>query len=94
MNRMAPITPKYRKLLTGFEKSGNSPESVAVAILSILCFIMPFVITIHLSSIDAPSDSATKYYSDPLKVISSSSCSSFKGDTYSGSENFIWKIKT
>ena len=66
MNRMAPITPKYRKLLTGFEKFGNSPESVAVAILSILYLIIPFVITIHLSSIDAPSDSATKYFSDPL----------------------------
>jgi hypothetical protein len=66
MNRMAPITPKYRKLLTGFEKSGNSPESVAVAILSILCLIIPFVITIHPSSSDAPSDSAIKYYSDPL----------------------------
>ena len=63
---MAPIAPKYRKLLTGFEKSGNSPESAAVAILSILYLIIPFVITIHLSSIDAPSDSATKYYSDPL----------------------------
>ena len=74
MKRMAPITPKYRKLLTGFEKSGNSPESDAVAILSILCLIIPFVITIHLSSIDAPSDSATKCYSDPLYVISSSSC--------------------
>ena len=66
MNRMAPIIPKYRKLLTGFEKSGKSPESVAVAILSILCLIIPFVITILLSSSYAPSDSATKYYSDPL----------------------------
>ena len=91
---MAPTAPKYRKLLTGFEKSGNSYESVAVAILSILCLIIPFFITKLPSSSDAPSDSAKKYYSDPLYVISSSSCSSFKGDTYSGSENFIWKIKT
>ena len=63
---MPPIIPKYQKLLTGFEKSGNSPESVAVAILSILCLIIPFVITILLSSSYTPSDSATKYYSDPL----------------------------
>ena len=71
MNRMAPITPKYRKLLTGFEKSGNSPESVAVAILSILCLIIPFFITKHPPSSDAPSDSAIKYSSAPLQVISS-----------------------
>ena len=66
MKRMAPIAPKYLKLLTGFEKSGNSPVSVAVAILSILYLIIPFFKTMDLSFIVAPSDSATKYYSDPL----------------------------
>ena len=66
INRIAPIIPKYLKLLTGFEKSGKSPVSVAVAILSILCLIIPFVITILLSFSYAPSESATKNFSDPL----------------------------
>jgi hypothetical protein len=71
MNKIAPITPRYLKLLIGLEKSGNSPESDAVAILSILYLIIPFVITILSSSSYAPSDSATKNYSEPLYSISS-----------------------
>ena len=89
MKKMAPIIPKYRKLLTGLEKSGKSPESDAVAILSILYLIIPFVIAKLFSSSFSPSDSATKYSSTPVQSISSSSYSSFNGDIYAGSKNFV-----
>ena len=57
--------------MTGLEKSGNSPESDAVAILSILYFIIPFVSIKLVSFSYTPSVSETKYDSAPLQIISS-----------------------
>ena len=57
--------------MTGLEKSGNSPESDAVAILSILYFIIPFLSIKLVSFSYTPSVSATKYDSAPLQIISS-----------------------
>ena len=86
---MAAKMKKYLKLLTGLVKSGNSPESDATAILSILCFIIPFDITMLDSSSFAPSDSATKYSSPPNQITSSSSYYSLSGDISTGFKNFI-----
>ena len=46
MNKKAARINKYRKLLTGLEKSGNPPVSDGAAKRSISCFIRFFISTI------------------------------------------------
>ena len=84
MNRKAAKMKKYRKLLTGLEKSGYPPASDGAAKRSISCLIRFFLNTKLRSSNFAPSSAALKYSSPPNQIISSSSCFSLKGDIYSG----------
>ncbi len=87
MNKIAAKTKKYRKLLYGLEKSGNPPASDGAAKRSMSCLIIFLVSTMLDWSSLAPSESAIKYSSAPIQIISSWSCYSLKGDIYSGNEN-------
>jgi hypothetical protein len=69
--RKAARRKKYRKLLTGLEKSGNPPASDGTAKRSILCLIRFFDSTILYWSSVAPSDSALKYFNKIYQLLKS-----------------------